>query len=124
MATYKGFSTLQSGKKFNLSGIPLIQQDILNAFNIREGSVPGRPEYGTKLWAYVFDPNTPETQAKIEREVRRVLALDPRLIIDTVGIFAQGADIIINIKIRVLPLEEFLEFALRFDEGAESAVIN
>ncbi len=120
---YKGFSTAGSGKKFNLSGIPLIRQDILNSFNIREGSVPGRPEDGTSIWSYVFDPNTPETHDKLKKEIRRVLSLDPRLEIYDVQLAAQHNDIIVNIKVRILPDANIVEFSLRFDEGAEAATI-
>ena len=50
MATFVGFNTQGQYKKFTLIDAELIKRDLLNAFNIRQGQLPGRPSYGTVLW--------------------------------------------------------------------------
>jgi hypothetical protein len=49
MTTFIGFNTINQNKKFTLTDFALIQRDLLNAFNIRQGELPGRPGYGTVL---------------------------------------------------------------------------
>jgi hypothetical protein len=38
-----------------LTDFELIKRDLLNAFNIRQGSLPGRPAYGSSIFDFVFD---------------------------------------------------------------------
>jgi hypothetical protein len=82
MATFIGFSTLHidqvrrsqvasgvdggSGsitnpirvnKKFRIVDQDLVIQDFLNALNIPQGQKPGKPQYGTTVWSYVYEPN-------------------------------------------------------------------
>jgi hypothetical protein len=47
MSTFIGFSTIDRNKTFTLVDFPLIKRDLLNAFNIRQGEIAGRPQYGT-----------------------------------------------------------------------------
>ena len=55
MTTFVGFNTQNQYKKFTLLDFELIKRDLLNAFNIRKGQLPGRPDYGTILWDYLFE---------------------------------------------------------------------
>jgi hypothetical protein len=47
MATFIGYSTINQYKKFTLTDGELVKRDLLNAFNIRQGTLPGRPDYGS-----------------------------------------------------------------------------
>ena len=51
MPTFIGFNTINQNKKFTLVDFDLIKIDLLNAFNIRQGELPGRPAYGTIITA-------------------------------------------------------------------------
>ena len=93
-----GFNTQGQYKKFTLTDFPLIKRDLLNAFNIRQGQLPGRPEYGTVLWDYLFEPQLEELQSAIEREVQRVAGGDPRLYISDIQTFPQNNGILIFIS--------------------------
>ena len=55
MTTFVGFNTINQNKKFTLIDTELIKRDLLNAFNIRQGELVGRPGYGTVIWDYVFE---------------------------------------------------------------------
>jgi phage baseplate assembly protein W len=61
-----GFNTQNQFKKFTLTDFELVKRDLLNAFNIRQGQLPGRPGYGTVLWDYLFEPQLEELQQAIE----------------------------------------------------------
>ena len=71
MTTFIGFNTIDQNKKFTLVDFALIKRDLLNAFNIRQGQLPGKPEYGTKIWDYVFENLDQSTEAAILTEKDR-----------------------------------------------------
>ena len=62
MTTFVGFNTQGQYKKFTLTDFELIKRDLLNAFNIRQGQLPGRPGYGTVLWDYLFEKDRKSTR--------------------------------------------------------------
>ena len=74
MTTFIGFNTINQNKNFTAVDFDLIKIDLLNAFNIRQGELVGRPGYGTVIWNYLFENQTPETQAVIYAEIQRVCA--------------------------------------------------
>ena len=55
MATFIGFNTQNQYKKFTLLDQELIKRDLLNGLNIRQGQLPGRPQYGTTMWDNLFE---------------------------------------------------------------------
>ena len=76
MSTFIGFSTINQFKKFTLLDFALIKRDLSNAFNIQQGELPGRPAYGTTIWHYLFENQTPDTEAAMLAEIQRVAAQD------------------------------------------------
>ena len=76
MPTFIGFNTINQFKKFTLVDFELIKRDLANAFNIQQGELPGRPGYGTTIWGYVFESQTPETEQGILQEIQRVAGGD------------------------------------------------
>ena len=87
MATFIGFNTINQFKKFTLTDFELIKRDLLNAFNIRQGQLPGRPAYGTTIWSFMFEPQTQQVQNAIIAEVQRVAGGDTRLYINDIQCF-------------------------------------
>lgn len=98
-----GFNTQGQYKKFTLTDFPLIKRDLLNAFNIRQGQLPGRPGYGTVLWDYLFENQLEDVQANIQKEVQRVAGGDPRIYISDIQTFPQNNGILIEIQLTVVP---------------------
>ena len=86
--TFIGFNTINQFKKFTLTDFPLIKQDLLNAFNIRHGELPGRPEYGTLLWNFLFENQVEELQNNIVDEIQRVAGGDPRVYISGIQVLS------------------------------------
>jgi phage baseplate assembly protein W len=148
MPTYIGFSTIGSnqprttnapggvdggfgsvvkpinfGKKFRLVDQPLVIQDFVNALNIQQGQKVGKPEYGTTLWSFVFEPNTADVQFQLENEIRRVASLDPRLIINYVKAFPQENGILLEVELAIAPFNDAQILSVFFDRDLNQAII-
>lgn len=99
MTTFVGFNTINQFKKFTLVDFELIKRDLLNAFNIRQGELPGRPQYGTVMWDFLFENQIEELQRNIEAEVSRVVAQDPRITVSNVQCFPQQNGFLLQLEI-------------------------
>ena len=148
MATYVGFSTINSnksrtvnpvpgidgeangittpivfGKKFKLTDEQLVIQDLVNALNIRRGEKVGKPNYGTTLWDFIFDPNTSDIQTQVQNEIRRVCEQDPRLTINTVQVDPKENGILIEVQLSISPFNNAGDLALFFNSQTNTAVL-
>ena len=121
MTTFVGFNTINQYKKFTLTDFELIKRDLLNAFNIRQGQLPGRPGYGTVLWDYVFEPQTAQTQNSINAEVQRVAGGDPRIFISDVQSYPQENGILIEVQLTVVPTQNAEILSIFFDQQQRKA---
>lgn len=116
-----GFNTQGQYKKFTLTDFELIKRDLLNAFNIRQGQLPGRPGYGTVLWDFLFENQLEELQQSIEREVQRVAGGDPRIYISDVQTYPQNNGILIELQLQVIPSTDAERLSIFFDLQQRSA---
>ena len=114
--TFIGFNTQGQYKKFTLTGFPLIKRDLLNAFNIRQGQLPGRPEYGTVLWDFLFESQLEELQTQITNEVQRVAGGDPRIYISGIQLFPQQNGILIQLGLAVVPSTKAQQLSIFFNQ--------
>ena len=121
MPTFIGFNTQGQYKKFTLVDTELIKRDLLNAFNIRQGQLPGRPEYGTRLWDNLFENITDELVNSINREVQRVAGGDPRLQVISSYVYAQDNGMLIELEIQYAPSSDAERLAIFFDQLTRSA---
>ena len=121
MATFIGFNTQDQFKKFTLVDDALIKRDLLNALNIRQGQLVGRPSYGTALWDNLFENQTNETEAEIVREIQRVAGGDPRLQISEVDVFPQENGILIQILLTIVPSTDAERLSIFFDQQTRRA---
>ena len=111
------------GNKFQLVDTPLVVQDFINALNIQQGQKVGQPGYGTTLWTFVFEPNTPDTQFQIESEVRRVASSDPRMIVNSVNSYPQENGILIEVEMAIAPFNNAFALSVFFDNSTNLAVL-
>jgi phage baseplate assembly protein W len=146
MSTFYGFSTSQAdsvrsiqinagvdggagsvtnpirvGKKFRVVDQDLVLLDFINSLNIPQGQKPGKPDYGTTLWTFIFEPNTLDTQIQLETEVKRVASTDPRLILNSVIAYPQDNGILLETEIAVSPFNNPTTLAIYFDQSTNSA---
>lgn len=99
----------------------MIQRDLLNAFNIRQGELPGRPEYGSTIWNYLFENQVEQLQQQIRDEVQRVVGGDPRLFLNDVQVFPQENGILIQLQVTVINTTNAQILSVFFDEQQRSA---
>lgn len=121
MPTFIGFNTQDQFKKFTLLDDALIKRDLLNALNIRQGQLPGRPGYGTALWDNLFENQTDETIRSITNEIQRVAGGDPRLQIADVEIFPQENGVLIQVDLLIVPSTDAERLSIFFDQQTRTA---
>lgn len=114
---------IQFGKKFRLTDEQLIIQDFINSLNIPQGSKPGKPNYGTTIWSFAFEPNTPDMQFLLESEIRRVAKQDPRLILNNITAYPQENGILIELEIAVSPFNNAQAMQIYFDQPTSVAAM-
>jgi len=113
--TFIGFNTQQQYKKFTLTGFELIKRDLLNAFNIRQGQLPGRPGYGTVLWDYLFENQVEALQTSITQEVQRVAGGDPRIYIADVQVSPELNGFMIELELQIVGSTTAQRLSIFFD---------
>lgn len=121
MTTFVGFNTIDQYKKFTLVDIELIKRDLLNAFNIRQGELVGRPGYGTVIWDYVFENQTQETLRSLTTEIERIVGGDPRIQVADLQTFPQQNGILIQLEISVIPGQTATLLSVFFNEQTRRA---
>ena len=121
MPTFIGFNTIDQFKKFTLTDFELIKRDLANALNIQQGSLPGRPGYGTMIWSYVFENQTLETENGILQEIQRVAGGDPRIYINDANVYPQDNGILIELQVQVIPSQTSERLAIFFDQETRRA---
>lgn len=121
MATFIGFNTQDQYKKFTLTDSSLVRRDLLNALNIRQGQLPGRPQVGTILWDNLFENQSNETTTAIENEIQRVAGGDPRLQIGSIEVFPQENGILIQVEVILVPSTEAERLRIFFDQETRTA---
>lgn len=115
--------SLNTGRKYKLVDEPLVIQDFVNALNIRQGQKVGNPAYGTTLWDFVFEPNTPDVQFQLQNEIQRVASLDPRLQIEYLRAYPQENGILLEMQVAVAPFNTASLLSVFFNSSTNSAVI-
>lgn len=121
MTTFKGFSTIGQTKKFTLVDFELVKRDLLNALNITQGQLVGRPGYGTMIWSYIFDNQTQATERAILAEIQRVVSLDPRIYLQSANMYPQLNGILIEVELMMVPGQTTEFLSLYFDQQTASA---
>ena len=121
MTTFIGFNTINQSKKFTLTDFALIQRDLLNAFNIRQGELPGRPGYGTALYDFLFENQVEQISQQIRAEVQRVAGGDPRFVVNDIQMFPQENGILIQLQITVINTTNAEILSIFFDEQTRNA---
>jgi phage baseplate assembly protein W len=109
------------GKKYRLTDTQLVIQDFLNALNIPLGSKVGQPGYGTKVWSFIFEPNTSDVQFQLENEIFRVAATDPRIILNSVKAFPKESGILLEVELAINPFNQPELVSVFFNRATNTA---
>lgn len=120
MQVYKGLSTIGRTKKFRLTDMELVKQDLLNHFQIRKGEKLMNPNFGTIIWSMIFEPLTPETKQLILEDVNTIVGYDPRLAVNEIIVTEQELGIQIQIHLTYLPTNQVESMMFSFDRDSNS----
>lgn len=148
MATYLGFSTQNAcnpkttnmssgsaggpggirqgiswGNKYSLTDAELVIQNLVNALNIRLGTKVGQPGYGTRLWDFIFEPNSASTQSEIENEIKRLASQDPRLQLAEVVAYSFENGILIEMQCAILPFNQPIAAKISLSRATQQATL-
>ena len=121
MTTFIGFNTINQVKKFTLTDFALVKQDLLNAFNIRQGELPGRPAYGTVMWTFLFEAQLENLTQAIRNEIQRVAGQDPRIAINDIEVYPQNNGILVQVNLIIVPSQNSERLAIFFDQLQRNA---
>ena len=121
MPTFIGFNTQDQYKKFTLLDEDLVKRDLLNGLNIRQGQLPGRPQFGTTLWDNLFENQSPALVTAIENEIQRVAGYDPRIQIMETQVFPQENGILIQVQLAVVPNSTAQQLSIFFNQQQRRA---
>lgn len=116
MTIFVGYNSVDQFKKFTLVDLDLIKRDLLNAFNIRQGQLVGRPGYGTTLWDFLFESQMLDTETAIVEEIQRVVGGDPRIfVVGQPEIFPQDNGMLIQLDVQFIPSSEAERLSIFFN---------
>jgi phage baseplate assembly protein W len=115
---YKGFSTVNNiNGNYVLYDFELIKQDLLNAFNVKQGERLMNANYGCIIWALIFEPLTPEVQDLIQQNVNVILNADPRVQAGNILITPYDTGLSIQCTLKYLPYNIQQDLQFQFDQN-------
>jgi phage baseplate assembly protein W len=117
MQLYKGFSTYNRQKKFRLTDFDIAKQDLFNALHIRKGEKLMNPNYGTIIWAIIFEPYSDSVKEVVVNDIKRVIAGDPRLFLEEINLNPVEQGIMVNITVRFKQTNELSTMQVMFDQN-------
>lgn len=123
MARYIGYSTVGAYKKVTLMDRQLVIQDLVNAFNIKEGEMPGRPRVGCAIWNYLFEPQTETAIESIKTIAENTCNQDPRVVPRSIEVFSQENGILIEIEVTINMDVDPVKLNLYFDNQDRRAIL-
>jgi len=121
MATFVGYSTINQYKKFTLTDGELVKRDLLNAFNIRQGTLPGRPGYGSTLLDYIFESQDTTTERAILAEIQKIAGGDPRIYISDANYYPQLNGVLIELQVQIVPSTTVERLNIFFNQESRRA---
>lgn len=113
---YRGFSTVGRNKKFRLTDLELVKQDLINHFHIRKGEKLMNPNFGTIIWNVLHEPLTEELKSVIIEDVNAIVSYDPRISVDNVVITEYEQGLQLEIEVRYLQTNQLSQLLLQFDQ--------
>lgn len=116
--TFVGFSTngLKSGRRsWVLYDTDLIKRDLYNHFYTRFGERLMRPDFGSRIWDYIMEPNLDTVRSLIVEDVERIVRLDLRLDVKDIRLFERDHTIIVTCSLVYRPFQTTEIFTLEFD---------
>jgi phage baseplate assembly protein W len=119
MTNYRGFSTIDRFKKFKMTDLELVKQNLFNHFNIRKGEKLMQPGFGSQIWSMMFEPMDEQTKSLIESDVKKVVGYDPRTKVSSVIVTQFDHGVQLDIEMEYLPTNKSDTLRLSFDNASQ-----
>jgi len=119
MSNYRGFNTIGQVKKFKMTDLELVKQNLFNHFNIRKGEKLMQPGFGSVIWSMMFEPLNEETKNLIQDDVKKVVGYDPRTKVTNVIITQFDHGVQLDIEMEYLPGNKSDTLRLTFDNASQ-----
>lgn len=124
MPTFIGYSTIDKYKSYTVTDFALIKRDLLNALNIRQGEMPGRPNVGTTMWSLIYEPQNASTSQQVITEIQRVVAQDPRIAISDINVYAQENGLLVELEVQTVQGQDAEMLSIFFDQSQQRAAFS
>ena len=124
MPTFIGYSTIDKYKSYTITDFALIKRDLLNALNIRQGEMPGRPNVGTTMWSLIYEPQNASTSQQVITEIQRVVAQDPRIAISDINVYAQENGLLVELEVQTVQGQDAEMLSIFFDQNQQRAAFS
>lgn len=120
---FVGFNTVDNpNPPYSLTNVELVKRDILNHFATPMGSRVMLPNFGTRIYDYLFDPFDEYTKNAIIEDATNVISSDPRVELVSIDVFQedQALNVIMNLLFRPEAVTDnlFVTFSLKDREGS------
>jgi phage baseplate assembly protein W len=87
---FVGFNTIgQPNPPYSLTNVDIVKRDINNQFATPMGSRVMLPNFGTRIYEYLFDPFDEYTKNAIIEDAVRVVQSDPRVSLVNIDVFQE-----------------------------------
>jgi phage baseplate assembly protein W len=124
MAEIIGYSTIDRYKTYTVTDFEIIKQDLSNALNIRQGEMPGRPDVGTIMWSFIYEPQNAQTSQAVINEIQRVVAQDPRIEVADINVFSQENGILVELQVQTIQGQDARLLTVFFDNQTQRASLS
>lgn len=117
MAFYYGFSTVPTAnkKKFLLTDIDLVKQDLLNAFNTRRGSRVMQPNVGCIAWELIFENINVSQQNDLIANITSIVNNDPRVSLQSINLTTGAQSITVTLILLYLATSQEIDLIAEFN---------
>ncbi len=120
---YVGFSTIDRDEPpYRLIDIELVKRDLLNAFHTRLGERVMRPDYGSQIFDYLFDPFDEETKALVVEDATRIIGRDPRVALVSIDVKELEEVLRVEIVIQFTPQDVVDQLFIEYDRQNKDAI--
>jgi phage baseplate assembly protein W len=118
---FVGFNTVgQPNPPYSLTNVDLVKRDINNQFATPMGSRVMLPNFGTRIYEYLFDPFDEYTKNTIIEDAVRVIQSDPRVSLVNIDVFQedQALNIVMTLLFKPESITDnmFVTFSLKDKE--------
>ena len=120
---YRGFSTVAANKKFKLTDLDLVKQDLINHFHIKKGEKLMNPDFGTVIWSLLFENLTDDVKSVLTEDVKRIVSYDPRLQVNDIIITEFDHGIQIELRLQYSEYDQSQVMYLNFDRDSQKLTV-